>query len=47
MTNHIDGNKVADGTRQNYTLPADAPEERLLQRIEELNADPTVHGILV
>ncbi|UPM44901.1 tetrahydrofolate dehydrogenase/cyclohydrolase catalytic domain-containing protein [Halocatena salina] len=95
MTNHIDGNKVADrikaelhscietleqndvtpglatvlmsddGASETYVsmkqqacddigiegfhieIPADAPEKRLLQRIEELNADPTVHGILV
>jgi methylenetetrahydrofolate dehydrogenase (NADP+)/methenyltetrahydrofolate cyclohydrolase len=28
-------------------IPADAPEEQLLERIEELNSNPTVHGILV
>ena len=28
-------------------LPADTPEETLLSKIDELNADPAVHGILV
>lgn len=28
-------------------LPADVPEEQLLDLIDELNADPSVHGILV
>jgi methylenetetrahydrofolate dehydrogenase (NADP+)/methenyltetrahydrofolate cyclohydrolase len=28
-------------------LPGDSPEEALLSRIAELNADPAVHGILV
>lgn len=28
-------------------LPADIPERTLLDRIEELNDDPTIHGILV
>ena len=28
-------------------LPADTPEERLLAEIDRLNADPTVHGVLV
>lgn len=30
-----------------YHMPADTPEARLLSRIELLNADPHVHGILV
>jgi methylenetetrahydrofolate dehydrogenase (NADP+) / methenyltetrahydrofolate cyclohydrolase len=30
-----------------YHMPAETPEERLLARIEALNADPHVHGILV
>ncbi len=30
-----------------FELPADAPEEQLLRRIDALNADPTIHGILV
>jgi methylenetetrahydrofolate dehydrogenase (NADP+)/methenyltetrahydrofolate cyclohydrolase len=28
-------------------LPADTPEEQLLAEIDRLNADPTVHGVLV
>ncbi|NTV01215.1 MAG: bifunctional methylenetetrahydrofolate dehydrogenase/methenyltetrahydrofolate cyclohydrolase FolD [Chlorobiaceae bacterium] len=28
-------------------LPAETPQQELLERIEELNADPDVHGILV
>ncbi|MGG3923641.1 tetrahydrofolate dehydrogenase/cyclohydrolase catalytic domain-containing protein, partial [Geobacillus thermodenitrificans] len=30
-----------------YTFPATISEEELLAKIQELNADPTVHGILV
>ncbi|MBB6284602.1 bifunctional methylenetetrahydrofolate dehydrogenase/methenyltetrahydrofolate cyclohydrolase FolD [Geobacillus subterraneus] len=30
-----------------YTFPATVSEEELLAKIRELNADPTVHGILV
>ncbi len=30
-----------------YHLPVDTPEERLMARIDALNADPHVHGILV
>ncbi len=30
-----------------HTLPADAPEAELLALIQRLNADPSVHGILV
>ncbi len=30
-----------------HTLPADTPEADLLKLVEELNADPAVHGILV
>ena len=30
-----------------YKLPADTPESALLDRIDALNADPAVHGILV
>ncbi len=30
-----------------YTLPAATPEEKLMARIDSLNADPHVHGILV
>lgn len=32
---------------QFYELPADASEAQVLDRIRALNADPTVHGILV
>jgi methylenetetrahydrofolate dehydrogenase (NADP+)/methenyltetrahydrofolate cyclohydrolase len=32
---------------RDYDLPADTPEAELLALIDELNADPTVHGILV
>src|ERR1043166_3652738 len=28
-------------------LPAETTQDALLKRVEELNADPTVHGILV
>ncbi|MGL4999994.1 MAG: bifunctional methylenetetrahydrofolate dehydrogenase/methenyltetrahydrofolate cyclohydrolase FolD [Cetobacterium sp.] len=31
----------------NYILPADVTEEELLSKIEELNKDETIHGILV
>ena len=30
-----------------YTLPQDVPEHQLLKRIEMLNKDPKIHGILV
>jgi methylenetetrahydrofolate dehydrogenase (NADP+)/methenyltetrahydrofolate cyclohydrolase len=30
-----------------HKLPADTPEETLLERIDALNGDPAVHGILV
>ena len=30
-----------------HAMPADTPQERLLGFLRELNADPTVHGILV
>ncbi len=30
-----------------YRLPADTPEATLMARIDALNADPAVHGILV
>jgi methylenetetrahydrofolate dehydrogenase (NADP+)/methenyltetrahydrofolate cyclohydrolase len=30
-----------------YTLPAATPEDKLMARIDSLNADPNVHGILV
>ncbi|MES3517059.1 MAG: tetrahydrofolate dehydrogenase/cyclohydrolase catalytic domain-containing protein [Natronomonas sp.] len=30
-----------------YSIPPEAPEERLLEQIDELNADPSIHGILV
>src|SRR5690606_18770752 len=30
-----------------YHLPVDTPEEQVLARIDALNADPNVHGILV
>jgi methylenetetrahydrofolate dehydrogenase (NADP+)/methenyltetrahydrofolate cyclohydrolase len=30
-----------------HTLPAETPEEELVQLIETLNADPKIHGILV
>ena len=30
-----------------HRLPADAPEERILALIDEVNADPTIHGLLV
>ncbi|HZY18691.1 MAG TPA: bifunctional methylenetetrahydrofolate dehydrogenase/methenyltetrahydrofolate cyclohydrolase FolD [Ramlibacter sp.] len=44
--------KVNDSTETGLkatleTYPADLTEERLLGRIRELNADPSVHGILV
>jgi methylenetetrahydrofolate dehydrogenase (NADP+)/methenyltetrahydrofolate cyclohydrolase len=32
---------------EEYRLPADTPEPELLARIDALNADPNVHGILV
>lgn len=32
---------------RSVTLPADCGEEAVLRRIEELNADPAVHGILL
>ncbi|HEY1231187.1 MAG TPA: bifunctional methylenetetrahydrofolate dehydrogenase/methenyltetrahydrofolate cyclohydrolase FolD [Ramlibacter sp.] len=44
--------KVNDSTETGLkatleTYPADLPEDKLLARIEALNADPAVHGILV
>jgi methylenetetrahydrofolate dehydrogenase (NADP+)/methenyltetrahydrofolate cyclohydrolase len=30
-----------------HDLPADVPQEQLLALIQQLNADPHVHGILV
>lgn len=44
--------KVNDSTETGLsatleTYPADLPEDKLLARIRELNADPKVHGILV
>lgn len=32
---------------EKHTFPADAPEDRVLQCIARLNADPAIHGILV
>ncbi|MFW2404885.1 MAG: bifunctional methylenetetrahydrofolate dehydrogenase/methenyltetrahydrofolate cyclohydrolase FolD [Gammaproteobacteria bacterium] len=32
---------------RDYDLPADTPEAEILALIDELNADPTIHGILV
>ncbi len=34
-------------TSYEIKMPADAPESELLAKIDELNADPDVHGILV
>jgi methylenetetrahydrofolate dehydrogenase (NADP+)/methenyltetrahydrofolate cyclohydrolase len=44
--------KVNDSTETGLkatleTYPADLPEDKLLARVRELNADPAVHGILV
>lgn len=41
-----DAERVGFYSRQ-ITLPADTPEEELLGVVEGLNADPTIHGILV
>ena len=41
-----DAERVGFDSRQ-ITLPADTPEAELLGVVEGLNADPTVHGILV
>jgi methylenetetrahydrofolate dehydrogenase (NADP+)/methenyltetrahydrofolate cyclohydrolase len=30
-----------------HRLPADSPEEKILACIDEVNADPTIHGLLV
>lgn len=32
---------------QTFELPADCPEEAVLARVRELNADPRIHGVLV
>ena len=34
-------------TSLEFRLPADTPEEVLLGKLRELNADPAVNGILV
>ncbi len=38
--------KIGVGVKQ-FLLPADVPEETLLATIEEINADPAIHGCLL
>lgn len=47
VRNKVTACKEAGIHSELYHLPADTPEDRLLARIDALNADPHVHGILV
>lgn len=47
VRNKHNGCLAAGITSYEYTFPADISEQTLLEKIDELNADPAVHGILV
>ena len=47
VRNKVAACEAAGFYSENIVLPADAPQAQVIARIEALNADPRIHGILV